>query len=97
VDAISNVYIAGSSYGYGANNNYDFIILEYSPVPILKGDLDESGVLTLDDIVSLLNCIFLGSGSCPPAFADVNCDASLSPADVVVLLLIFYTSVPPPC
>lgn|GEM_PF-4018473 len=94
-DENGNVFATGYSAGNGTGD--DFFTIKYSPIPFLKGDLDENGVLTLDDIVSLLNCVFLGSGNCPPAFADVNCDAFLTPADVVVLLLTFFASAPPPC
>ncbi len=94
-DNDGNVYITGISFGNGKNG--DFATIKYSSNPILKGDLDESGVLALDDIVSLLNCVFMGAGSCPPAFADVNCDASHTPADVVVLLRTFFLVASPPC
>jgi hypothetical protein len=89
-DAGGNVWITGRSAG-------DIVTIKYSPIPILKGDLDENGVLALDDIILLLNCLFLGNGSCPPQFADVNCDAFLTPADVVVLLRSFFLIASPPC
>ncbi|MGE5692434.1 MAG: SBBP repeat-containing protein [Candidatus Zixiibacteriota bacterium] len=94
-DGNGNIFVTGSSFD-GASNN-DIATIKYSLTAVLKGDLDENGVLALDDVVSLLNCVFLGEGNCSPKFADVNCDASLSPADVVVLLLTFFALATPPC
>ncbi|HXF49655.1 MAG TPA: NosD domain-containing protein [Verrucomicrobiae bacterium] len=51
-----------------------------------KGDLNVSGGLSPADVVLMLNCVFLGTGSCDLCFADVNCSGGLSPADVVIEL-----------
>ncbi len=65
---------AGSAYVYG--------IL----CPGVKGDMNADAALTSADVVLLLNCTFLGTGSCNLCFADVNCDGSLTSADVVLEL-----------
>ncbi|HXF49656.1 MAG TPA: IPT/TIG domain-containing protein, partial [Verrucomicrobiae bacterium] len=51
-----------------------------------KGDMNASGGLSPADVVLMLNCVFLASGSCDLCFADVNCSGGLSPADVVIEL-----------
>ncbi|MCI0330732.1 MAG: dockerin type I repeat-containing protein [candidate division Zixibacteria bacterium] len=72
--------------------------IKYSPLPALKGDLNLDGVLTMADVVLMLNLVF--NGELPPAAptaADLNCNGSLSAADVVTLLYMLYASASPPC
>lgn len=97
VDGGGNVYVTGSSGQPGFFGTCDFVTIKYSPTRLLKGDLDQSGTLALNDIALLLNCIFFGTGDCSPAFADINCDGFQSPVDVVILLNIFYLSTAAPC
>ena len=94
VDRIGNVYLAGTD----SKNAHDFVTIKYSPLPVLKGDLNLDGVLTLADIVLMLNCVFLGEQpAAAPSACDVNCDGLLTAADVVILLNMFYLSTAPPC
>ena len=94
VDRIGNVYLAGTD----SKNTHDFVTIKYSPLPILKGDLNLDGVLTLADIVLILNCAFLGElPPAAPSACDINCDGLLTSADVVILLRMFYLGVPAPC
>ena len=51
-----------------------------------KGDMNSDGIYRPGDVVSLLRCVFLGTGNCTLCLADVNCDIALTPADVVVEL-----------
>lgn len=62
-----------------------------------KGDMNADGVLTASDVVLILNCTFLGVGSCNLCFADVNCDGNLTAADVVIELNYVFLGIPPPC
>jgi|GEM_PF-2922094 len=62
-----------------------------------KGDMNASGGLSPADVVLMLNCVFLASGSCDLCFADVNCSGGLSPADVVIELNMVFLSAPPGC
>jgi hypothetical protein len=52
----------------------------------IKGDLNGDGIYTSSDVVLILNCVFLGLGSCDLCFADVNCDGVLTSSDVVLEL-----------
>jgi hypothetical protein len=60
--------------------------LVYSVCASAKGDMNLSGGLSPADVVLMLNCVFLASGSCDLCFADVNCSGGLSSADVVIEL-----------
>ena len=51
----------------------------------VKGDMNGDLVYTGSDVILLLNCAFLGTGSCNPCFADVNCDGILTGSDVVLI------------
>ena len=65
---------------------------------IFKGDLNGDGALTPIDVILLLDCTFLGIGSCPLSVADVDCDGSLvSPADITVLLDAVFLGIPITC
>jgi hypothetical protein len=65
----------------------------------IKGDLNGDVLYTSSDVVLMLNCVFLGSGTCTICFADVNCDLLLTSADVVVELNRVFLGVtaPPWC
>ncbi len=94
VDRNGNVYLAGCDL----QNQLDFVTIKYSPLPTLKGDLNLDGVLTLADIVLMLNCVFLGEQpAAAPSACDLNCDGLLTSADVVILLNLFYLIAAPPC
>ena len=74
----------------------------YSPSPFAfcvgaKGDMNADANLSPADVVLMLNCVYLASGSCDLCFADVNCSADLSPADVVIELNMVYLAASPPC
>jgi hypothetical protein len=61
------------------------------------GDLDHDCILTLNDVVFQLNCVFLNLGDCPLVLTDVNCNGAATPADVVLLLLAVFAAQPLPC
>lgn len=62
-----------------------------------KGDMNGDSNPTPADVVLMLNCIFLGSGSCDFCFSDLNCDSSLTPADAVLELNFVFLANPLPC
>ncbi|MGE5693375.1 MAG: IPT/TIG domain-containing protein, partial [Candidatus Zixiibacteriota bacterium] len=61
------------------------------------GDMNGSGGLSPADVVLMLTCVFLASGSCDLCFADVNCSGDLSPADVVIELNMVFLGAGPGC
>jgi hypothetical protein len=48
--------------------------------------MNRNANFTPADVVLLLNCVFLGSGDCSLALADVDCGGTLNLFDVVVEL-----------
>ena len=63
----------------------------------VKGDMDGNGMVEPVDISFLLDCVFLGIGSCDPCFADVDCTDGATPLDVSLLLdNVFLGSTAPP-
>ncbi len=62
-----------------------------------RGDVNADGSLTAADLVLMLNCAFLGIGSCDLCFADVTCNGILNSVDVVVLLNAVFLGVPLDC
>jgi hypothetical protein len=48
--------------------------------------MNGDGALTSSDVVLMLNCAFLGSGTCDLCFADLNCDGVLTSPDVILAL-----------
>jgi len=80
----------------GAFNNPHKTVVTFT-VNAGRGDMDQDGVLELADVVLLLDCTFLGVGTCPLSIADINCDGILTSADVVLLLIELYYITPPPC
>lgn len=65
--------------------------------PAARGDLNGDGMPTSVDVVLLLNCVFLGEGTCSLCFSDVNCDGALTPVDVVLELNKVFLDAPFPC
>jgi hypothetical protein len=61
--------------------------------------LNGVGGYTAADAVSMLNCVYLGTGNCDLCFADVNCNGTLTSADAVLELNKVYLSqnTPPWC
>lgn len=62
-----------------------------------KGDMNADGNLTSSDVVLMLNCVFLGTGTCTNCFTDLNCDGNLTSSDVVLELNAVFLGAPFPC
>ncbi len=56
------------------------------------GDVDFNGEVEYDDLIKLLNCVFVNpaSSGCLPCVADINCDTFYSPSDLVILFRFFF-------
>ncbi|HLG93339.1 MAG TPA: HYR domain-containing protein, partial [candidate division Zixibacteria bacterium] len=66
-------------------------------VTVWKGDADGNGDLTPADAIALLNCIFLGIGSCDICFVDLNCDGQITPTDAIMALNAVFLGIINPC
>ena len=94
IDRNGNLHLSGTD----TQNAYDFVTIKYSPLPTLKGDLNLDGILTMADVVLMLNFTFNGTPfPAAPSAGDLNCDGKISPTDVVIMLQIFFLAVSPPC
>ncbi len=62
-----------------------------------KGDMNADSTFTAPDVVLMLDCVFLGLGTCELCFVDVNCSRDLTPADVVLELNRVFLGSPFPC
>lgn len=62
-----------------------------------KGDINGDFLLTIADVVSLINTVFLNSPPPNMPLHDLNCDNSASPADIVLLLNLVFLGRPLPC
>ncbi len=62
-----------------------------------RGDANGNGEVHIDDIVYLINYLFMG-GPAPPALraGDANCDAVVDVADVIYLINYLFQGGPPP-
>jgi parallel beta-helix repeat protein len=62
------------------------------------GDADNDGIVTVADIVFLINYIFMGGGAPQPLMAgNSNCDGSINIADAVFLIKYVFAHGPAPC
>lgn len=87
--ASSPSYQMGIGFWYGASA---------SPAcAAIKGDMNADNNLAPNDVVLMLTCVFLGTGSCDLCFADLNCDSGLTPTDVVIHLNMVFLGSPAGC
>jgi hypothetical protein len=62
-----------------------------------RGDINGDFLLTIADVVSLINMTFLNNPPPNLSLHDLNCDGEVSPADVVLLLNLVFLANSPPC
>jgi len=75
----------------------DLAVRHDSPCVTVKGDLNADSSLSAADVMEMLNCVFLQTGSCDFCFADVNCDGLLMASDVVLELTAVFLGIAFPC
>lgn len=63
----------------------------------IKGDLNGDAALTAADVSLLLSCVFQSLGNCNLCVADVDCDGTLAPGDLVLQLNAVFLALPFPC
>jgi hypothetical protein len=63
------------------------------------GEVTGDGIVDIDDVVFLINYIFVPGSPAPDPYAagDVNCDGIVDIDDVVYLIDYIFASGPPPC
>jgi len=86
-----------SPIGAGNSTNYKLYAGFVYPSVVLCGDLNESGLVELGDIVYLITYLYK-SGPAPGIYqaADVNCSGLVELGDVVYLISYLYKSGPEP-
>src|SRR5574341_859821 len=108
VDQQGNVYVAGSSWD--AASGLDYIVVKYSPCSAIPGDVNSSGLITLGDIIHLVNYIFdkdklpclgIDPGNCwtplPTCRGDVNASGNLNLGDIIHLVNFIFDKDRYPC
>jgi hypothetical protein len=83
VDDFNNIYVTGWSYGSGTD--MDYATLKYSEA--MRGDTDRDGVIDLDDVVYLINYLYMNGYAPEPMEAgNTNCDGVVDVEDIVYLI-----------
>jgi hypothetical protein len=83
VDDFNNIYVTGWSYGSGTD--LDYATLKYSEA--LRGDTDRDGVIDLDDVVYLINYLYMhGYAPEPVEAGNTNCDGVVDVGDIIYLI-----------
>ncbi len=94
---VSPALTAGATYHWRARSHDDFMfsnftsprsfVLSPTAVAFICGDVDRSGVVTVSDVVNLINFIFFGGAAPNPLqTADVDCSGIVTISDVVYLI-----------
>lgn len=95
-----NVKIAfryASKIGYVSYIDDVFLPPVYVP-PVRCGDVSEDGVVTVSDVVYLLNYLYRGGTPPDPlSIGDVNCDGMVNVSDAIYLLNWLYRGGDDPC
>ncbi len=75
------------------------VLIANSPLPSYRcGDADASGVVTISDVVFLINYIFGGGPAPSPLLAgDADCNAIVTISDAVYLINYIFGGGPQPC
>ena len=91
-DFILGAYAAAPGGLYSAGSAY-----VYALCAAAKGDMNADAALTATDVMLMLDCVFLGSGSCDLCFADLDCEGFLTSTDVVIELIAVFLGTPITC
>jgi uncharacterized delta-60 repeat protein len=94
VDGQGNVYVSGYSYG-GSGTQFDYTTIKY--IQFLRGDANGDGMINVNDVVFLINYLFIGGPAPQPLQAgDANSDGVVNINDVVYLINYLFVGGPPP-
>jgi hypothetical protein len=99
VDNSGNAYVTGSSPGSSGTAYYHYTTIKYVESEASRGDANGDSVITVTDVVYLINFLFIGGPLPIPCLeaGDVNCDGMVNSADVVYLINYLFIDGPPPC
>lgn len=98
-------YGSGLVQGFSISDQYvyvanwtSFLVLQIAINGYVCGDADADGVVTISDVVFLVNYIF-GSGPTPDPMnsGDTDCDGIVTVADVVLMVNYIFADGAPPC
>ncbi len=84
---------------YYPRHHSPFICTTVELQTFIRGDANGNGEVQIEDIIYLINYLFIG-GSAPPTVraGDANCDGVVDVADVVYLInYLFLDGSPPGC
>ena len=94
IDSVYQVIFTAADYPEGAA---DTIITHYRVNSFMRGDVDNNGKYTMNDIVYLINYLFRGGATPVPLEAgDVDASGAINVSDVTYLINYLYHSGPPP-
>jgi hypothetical protein len=80
------------SSNYQAKSGYVWAI------NIKRGDVNQDGMISIGDVVYLINYLFRGGDQpIPRETGDINCDEGVDVGDVVYLINYLFGQGPPPC
>jgi hypothetical protein len=99
-DSFPQVVLLASQIKTSQLNSLEYFDYSYWAIPLfIIGDLNEDLLVNPDDIVYMMNLVFLGLPPLEnhPEAADLNCSGSFSPADLVALLRLVFLSQSPSC
>lgn len=80
-----------------ANSNSDNVSILLNQSTSIRGDANRDGKINLDDVVYLINYLFInGPAPSPLWVGDANCDGMVNSTDVVYLINYLFIEGPPP-
>jgi hypothetical protein len=99
-----------SGVSWAMNQGYNWVVIKYSPCLALPGDVDESYVVTLIDVIYLVNhifdkdrppCLGIDLGNCwdsqPVCRLDINGSGNVNLGDIIHLVNYIFDKDQPPC
>jgi subtilisin family serine protease len=103
IDQIGNTFDDGTLedqpgfdtyYGWGLVNVYGALTAQLS---FDRGDVNNDGMISISDVIYLINYLFKFGPRPNPEKADTNCDGKVSLSDIVFLINYLFKGGPQPC
>jgi hypothetical protein len=97
-DADNGNFQVQSSSPCAPSNNNCGVLIGALGIGCLCGEVDNDGLITIADVVFLINYIFVGGAAPQPLWVgDVDCSGSINIADVVYLINYIFSGGAAPC